>query len=115
MAQEPTVVNFLGIDRSVLSRRADRNSLFDLYNLRHSSDVFGLLEQTPWYNSTTVGAKTYWNGASTAEPATSDVRAVFNNVIITDYTVRSGSWGSNTQVQTLYNTIHTILQCYKHV
>lgn len=102
--QTPTPNIFTkGIDRSIAPLLADKRSLYTLRNLRHSFESLGVLEQTPyWYDYATFARGTYYNGGSLTEPATSAIRMITEDLIVTDYVCR----GTSGQLQVFYQTTY---------
>lgn len=92
-----------GIDRSTSPLAADKGSLYVLRNLRHNQYQKDALYQTPyWYNYDTFARGTYYNAGSQTEPATSSIRLVTADLVVTDYVCR----GASGQLQVIYQTTY---------
>lgn len=90
-----------GIDRTLGPLQADKGSFYILRNLRHSFFQRGVIEQTPyWYDYSTFAQGTYYDGGSQTEAATSGVRLITSDLVVTDYVCR----GPSGQLQVFYQT-----------
>lgn len=96
-----------GLNRSIVTERADRGTFYDLKNYRHKFGEFGLLEETPrFYLYQQYDRFSYWYGGATIqEPVGAAIVGQMQNevtlekYIVTDYTLRSAA---NLQLQVFY-------------
>lgn len=98
-----------GMERTVASTRANKDSFYLLQNMRQVRDNLGQLEQTPrcyLFNTFTQG--TYYDAGSQTEPTASAVRfykecgSILGTIKMTDYCARIVA--SNTQLKCLHMT-----------
>lgn len=106
MSLQNTVFTFnKGFDRSVVPFKADRETCYELLNLRPARDGMGRLEQTPYFTLNTYTARDYWNGSTTVtESSTGEIvggwAAQSGNAIFTRKTLSI----NGTQVPIYYQT-----------
>lgn len=95
-----------GIDRSVISYKADPASFYQLLNIRQTVNEVGKLEQTPYFSLyTTFTQGTYYASGSQSEPATSAIRLISTFLVMTDYVFWNDTV-STAQLQAFYQNVY---------
>lgn len=99
-----------GIDRTLAPMMSSKGSFYILRNLRHRFDQRGAIQQTPYfYDYQTFARGTYYNAGSLTEPATSAIRLVTADLVVTDYVCRNTLGQVQVFYQTTVPTAETVL------